>query len=170
MKGLSAIIVFFLLSCKQKPREVIVKDNIKSYLAKSMHDFKSYEPVQYGAIDSIYSSYHKSERNKELTDLFHKYHKDGEEALQKAESNFYINRSLGKYYSDMGKDFGQKLDSITKIMKKESKGFNPQFVGYEVLHSFRGKNVNGATVLSTEYFILDSALNVISTEEYKEEK
>lgn len=166
---LSALLLAFV-SCKPKTKYAIVKENIKSYLSKTMHDFNSYEPVQYGPIDSAFTSYQDSEKFNELKDLFSAYQKECEEALQKAESYLYVSRATGKRYSDKGTDYAHKLDSISKLISTEIYGFEPQFVGYKILHSFRGKNMNAATILTTEYFILDSAYNVIKSEEVKGEK
>jgi hypothetical protein len=169
MKQLAILFaVCALLGCKAKTREDILKEKIKAHLSKTMHDFKSYEPVQYGSIDSLFSTYDKTERYAELKSMFFEYKSLTDESLKEANTYLYANRTTGKYYSDKATILAHKLDSLSKLIKIEWNEFKPQFIGYNILHSFRGKNMNGATILTTEYFILDSALNVISTEDLPE--
>lgn len=168
---LALLLTMVLLhACKPQKKEDAVKKNIRSYLSKTMHDFKSYEPVEYGKQDSLYSSYLKTDRYKSLFDLCDEYSKGADEAIDDSKIYTYTNTSTAKYYLNKGKDCLRKYDSVTAIIKKEAFEFERKFIGYKVLHSFRGKNMNGATILTTEYFILDSLFNVVETEDLPKEK
>jgi hypothetical protein len=154
-----------LISCSPKPKEDVVKDNIHEYLSKTMHDFKSYEAVEFGKLDSMLSSYHKTERYDSLKAAFHVLKEESEDALDNAKIYQWTNKRLGLKYIEESTLAANGMDSIAKLMKKESAAFKPIFIGYNIFHSFRGKNLNGATGLTSKYFILDSSMKVVGTEE-----
>lgn len=114
MKKQKLVIMLFSLIVIGCSKEDKAKSLIKEELAKTMNDFKSYEPVEYGKLDSNITSYEK--------------------------------------------DFS-KSDSINEI---ERVSFKPKFIGYGMIHSFRGKNAVGGTVLNRYWFYFDKNLTKVT--------
>lgn len=160
MKKLLLFLLPFIVSCHTKTAEEKMKEGIKTYLSKTMHDFKSYEPVEFKKPDSVYTSYGESERGLELLDSIKRYNKLHESYLDQARSYTYTSPRVALSILNVGSVYGAKADSLLKLIDKETPLFERKFNGYEMVHSFRGKNMNGATIITTKRFYFDSAFNV----------
>lgn len=169
MRLLFLLPFLFTLSCKQESMTDKAKKEIKLHLSKTMHDFKSYEPVEFSTLDTLYSSYTESNNYKidmlsfdEYTTLSRHYTE-----YVKLYTKYYYSDSVKKY-NGLAKETLAKADSVNQKMIKERKGFNPQFIGYTLLHSFRGKNMNGAMILKREKFQFDSTMKFVMATELKD--
>lgn len=137
------LFVFFVISCTISP-EKKAKNTIKDYMFKTLNDYKSYEPVEYGNIDSLFSDYTMDEtyisstklykRNLEIKDslekIFDRYKKyeiypTRDEINLLVVSNWYVNVT----YSHI-------IDSL-----KEN--YHSHFIGMGLVHKFRAKNSLG---------------------------
>ena len=123
------IISSTLLSCT-KSNDEKAKDLIKSDLSKKMDDFKSYEPVEFSKLDSNYSEYIK-----------HSFDKYSDTLIGVPEHELIL----------------KELDYNNNQLRKQME-FKPEFIGYKMEHSFRGKNKLGATVLNKITFLFDKDL------------
>lgn len=168
-----------LLGCKTN--EDKAKKAIEKSLSETMHDFKSYESVKFGKLDSTFSAYYddpsykkKSNAASLLLDSVNKVH----ETLQ---SLIEVNERSAITYSDWykGSDFDMRerkaikrnrtnskilLDSLDRIMialKQDSAAFKPSFTGYKISHTFRGKNSNGATIINSKDFYLNKGIDSV---------
>jgi hypothetical protein len=66
---------------------------------------------------------------------------------------------------DKGKVYSAKTDSIENVIDKETAAFVKKFNGYKMVHTFRGKNMNNATIITTKRFYFDSAFTVTKSVE-----
>lgn len=160
MKKLLLLLLPLAVACKTKTKDEMMKDSIKAYLSKSMHDFKSYEPVDYKKTDSVYTSYLTTERGSALLDSLKLYNKLWEEIIDEAKEYTYTSPTTGLRLLKQGRVYQAKIDSVNKIMDSEKAAFVKKFDGYKMLHTFRGKNMNGATIIKTERFYFDTTYKV----------
>jgi len=128
--------ILLLAACSKEDK---AKKLIKESLSKTMNDYKSYEPVEYGRLDSNFTFY----------------------------KGWDYSNINGLDYQEINKRFAQ--DSIAKSK------FVPQFNGFVMTHSFRGKNALGALILNTYRFEFNKAIDSITSavnveEEAKERK
>lgn len=165
MKKLILFLLPLAVACKTKTKDELMKDSIKAYLSKSMHDFKSYEPVEFKKPDSTYSNYAESERGKALFDSIDYYNKKQGIYLEQSRKHMYTSTYVASKMMNDGKIYGAKSDSLLKLVDKEKDFFVKRFNGYKMLHTFRGKNMNGATIINTKRFYFDTAFVVTKSVE-----
>lgn len=143
------------------------KVGIKKYLFETMKDYNSYQPVKWYPLEAIYTNF-------ALTDL-------AEELIHKADS---VTKPISFYLDAMKvratvKDIDLKTDSIyqsyVKIVGPERKKalayidqydaaeklFKKKLIGYEITHTYRGKNSYGAYVINTSTFTLNTIFKVV---------
>lgn len=125
---------------------------IKKYLSENMNDFKSYEPLEFDKLDSVFNNRFENMYNAELilADSIR---------FQKKVYQFRSTDtdSLNKY-SNLLEIASSKLQEGTKDYKRE-------LIGFQQYHKFRAKNSFGGTVLHIGLFTFDPELkNVIKYE------
>ena len=125
------LLLLFCIGCKNKDDKV--KELIKQELSKTMNDFKSYEPVEFGKLDSTFTAYDRATFS--LVDTI---------AAESIEKQLKIE-----------KEFNEEQDRKEKAFKKE-------FTGYAMTHTFRGKNSFGAMVLSKYRFFFNKELTKVT--------
>jgi len=148
---LSALI---LNSCSSPEKKF--QKAIKQELSLTLHDFKSYEPVQFGKIEIASSEYTDVPEVKEYLDESDKYLKLVDEYENKEEiyDNEYSREKYWEYSKlhlealNQGKKCLEKIDSI-KLH------FVPQVIGWKMVHTFRAKNLGGNLGLHHYLFCVD---------------
>lgn len=123
---------------------------IKHFLDSTLNDPKSYEPVKFGKIDTLFTHYMDDpgfeklpisgdyQRTKDLTSNFSQYEK----------------RTSNGYYDDLNKINKRATDSLKKT-------FKPEIRAYYVEHTFRAKNAFNALLMQTVGFSIDTSFTEI---------
>lgn len=96
MKKLTVVLFIALVACSQSKEEK-AKSLIKENMKTSMNDFKSYEAVEFGKLDSTYTSYHNDENYISLTGW---------------EKQYKLNY---KSWNDQSKEFDNDRQSLREI-------------------------------------------------------
>jgi hypothetical protein len=186
MRKTPLILVLFLMvmgwsSCVS--HEDKAKKAIKTHLSKSMHDFDSYSPVEYGKIDSFYSQYDNQatyldlkSRLKTKKDSMLLIDKVGRDLMAEMRINRLRFESYGasQLYRDQSSDLQKMVASMNQLSVEVKvltdsltdfiNNFHPSHVGWGMSHSFRGKNANGATVLTSKYYVLNMNRDTVIAE------
>lgn len=155
------ILIFVFASCS-KTREEKAKALIKDQLRKSLHDFKSYEPVEFSQLDTAYTS---------LADL--SAYSTAQEDFDKAKAEAKTNQEYAEIYSggytherfvhyqtlayraiDAMQVAYHTMDSITKSFVRKP-------VGWAMNHSFRAKNLSGNLGIAHYRYYFDQDLKEI---------
>jgi hypothetical protein len=160
MKKLLLLLFPLAVACHTKTPDEKMKEGIKTYLSTTMHDFKSYEPVDYKKTDSVYTSYLTTDRASALLDSLKLYNKLWEAIIKEAREYTYTSPTTGLRLLKQGRAYQAKIDSVNKIIDSEKTTFVKRFNGYEMAHTFRGKNMNGATIITTKRFYFDTTYKV----------
>lgn len=151
-------------SCKPKTKEEIAKENIKEFLHEKYPDGKIYEPIEFSKIDSNYSTFFSTKRSQYLYDLHDRTIQRAELSLRMSDTyKGTDNQASLKEYKE-ALQLGNEVDSITDLISKESKAYQPEFIGYKVLHKYRFQNEHHAPEPMSELFILDSTFRVVKSE------
>lgn len=157
-----ATICLLFTSCSKTPEDK-AKEGIKEHLSKSMHDFDSYEPIEFGKVDTVETFYLTSPEYKKLdiqrqlmTDRYEHFIRMGEIVVG-------TDTKKARMYLDSAKKYNGILVDLAADIKQLSTDFKPSFAGYGIDHRYRGKNKMGALVLNDTRFLLDSTYKVIRT-------
>lgn len=162
---LSAILFF---SCSTSPQEK-AEAAIKEYLSKNLNDAKSYESVEFGKLDSVFTSCEDLQDYKDTMAL----HKEAEvfipQSKEKIKSLIDENKALSSTFEF--KESISKMKAIIREMEIRDSmavaylenikhNFKPEFVGFDLVHKYRAKNAMGALILKTDTFKFDKNLIV----------
>lgn len=155
MKQIAGLTLVLLICSCSKSKDQKAKDLIVDHLKISMNDYNSYQSIDFSKLDSTVTTYMSSQSAKEKVSIVNSI-KDSVEELQR--------QLLYSEDIDKRRHIIKLLDSSSAIlttMQKENNYFKPQFNGYAMSHSFRGKNSFGALVLNVDTFYFDKTLSKI---------
>lgn len=138
------------------------KTLVENQLKGSLHDYDSYESVEFGKLDSTFTTL--------LDDsLFRKLYSK-RLSCQKIRNTLYeeaqIWRTIDneKYNNLMGRN-GIYIDSTAYYYKLElsaRENFIPQFNGWSMKHSFRANNAGGNKVITHKAYCFDKDITEIT--------
>lgn len=163
MKKTLAIMVIALamFSCSKSP-EQIAQQLIKESLLELMDDPKSYEPVEFGTLDSTFTTL---DDYQPFNDAYDKY-MDCKAAAETYEST----ASTAKWNEDyegqikflkLANEMYDKAETYRQQALDSKKTFKPQFNGWKMTHKFRCKNAFGAVMLNEIDLYFDKELTQI---------
>lgn len=159
---LLTISAMLLISCAPNP-EKMIKKSIQNYLNENLNDPASYEPIEFGDIDTleivwedskVYRNYFFMKDLNERTIIDAKnqiaeYGKDIPEIIEKKQKEI--------------ENAQKKIDSLTVVYNKEKENFQEGQYYLIVNHSYRSKNGFGSlmrhkyqfTINPNDYSIVD---------------
>jgi hypothetical protein len=156
-------LLIILSSCSSPERKA--KKAIKEKLKVTLHDFKSYEPVEFGTLDSLFSDVTSSSEYEVLKSKHEawirqveKENKADQDEIQKAiydGNSFHIpiinEYSLVPRCKDSAQVYAVKMQAFEDSYK-------PRFIGWSMTHLYRAKNLAGNYRLANESFYFDKDL------------
>ena len=168
MKKISFLIAMALLLITCSSPEKKAQKAIKEELRLTLNDFKSYESVKFGTLDSLFSDVTTSPEYEALNTkreswikLADEEHKSDQEEIEKAlnDGNTHhvpiINEfSLMPRCLDSAKVYSIKIQSVVESYK-------PRFIGWSMTHLYRAKNLGGNYILANESFYFDKELTKV---------
>lgn len=157
------VLLITLVSCSSPERKA--KKAIKEKLKMTLHDFKSYEPVEFGTLDSLFSDVTSSSEYEVFKSKHEawirqadKEYKVNQEEIKKAifDGNSshipIINEySLVPRCKDSAQIYADKMQAFVDSYK-------PRFIGWSMTHLYRAKNLTGNYRLANESFYFDKDL------------
>lgn len=158
-------LVILLFSCSSPENKA--KKAIKEELRLTLHDFKSYKPVQFGKLKVARSSYEDLQEVKKYHDkvvAFLALCKEYKEKSDLYTSDYWEYTTIADNSLDSAKFYMDKVETI-KIH------FISEVIGWKMTHSFRAKNLDGNLGIHHYLFVLDKELSkVIQSVALSEEK
>jgi hypothetical protein len=152
MKYFLFVAIILMIGCQTKEEKA--RTAIKEYLSKTLNDFKSYEPIEYGSLDSNESAFAETDQYqllKERRDYYKKQMNDANERAQNAE--LYDKRKAITLYKEAEAN-ANSAGEFNKLILEGLDKFKGKFNGYIIRHKFRAKNAMGGLVLNQKYFLL----------------
>ncbi|GAD04515.1 hypothetical protein HQ45_06790 [Porphyromonas crevioricanis] len=169
MIALVGLVVAFS-GCKKTPQkqaELLVKKRLEV----SLHDFSSYESVQFGTLDSTFSQVKDLEEFQTSLSLAEKLKEKGFEKGEDAKlySKFGLYQEQARYATEAMLLLDSAMFHIRRCEELDSL-FTPEFIGWQITHSFRAKNASGNKIIAHRIFYFDKDLTRIVKDEDNSEK
>jgi hypothetical protein len=166
------LIVFSLLAvlagCTSNEKKA--KSLIKDYMKTHLNDPKSYEAVEFGTLDTLFSKLEHDFDYIKYNEGFKAYLKMQEDAMTEIDrkqsliytyenysgsDEYNLDMEYAKMYLDSMKLYAEKIKIIHN-------NFKPEFNGWTMQHSYRAKNGLGALMLYTNKINFDKELTKIT--------
>ena len=151
------LVIFTIFSCTKSP-ENQAKENVEKYIKTKLDDPKSYESVNFGKIDSMFSSFDESKEGIELKLKENKLSERSKELSNRIDITESI-PELNKIIEE-NKELTQKRKDLIDTIFNKSIKYKGAFCGYKIKHSYRAKNKMGGLVLDSCIVVLDPIMNV----------
>lgn len=166
------LILTLVYSCQPSPEKKAQKLIVEK-LKLSLHDWDSYESVQFGKLDSMYSSYLDDSAYNENVNNYDKYQKLFDKYLDEMNDySGYISSTFRIKYNIASKMTDMYLDSLRKyapICDSLKENYVPKFIGWTMTHSFRSNNAMGhKTIGHYKYFFDIEISKVINDKDISE--
>jgi hypothetical protein len=163
--------VIMFSACKQQTPEEKAKKLIKDRLFTTLHDFKSYEPVKYGTVDSSFTSVFEDPTYMALKSEYDSLKKEVDDNIERGKTyvNYPMIAYMGIKYANTAQKCVDQMIPLGKSMDSLEVVFKPKFNGWKMDHSFRAKSLGGNLGIHhyTYYFNekLDSLIDAIDNTE-----
>jgi hypothetical protein len=153
-------LVILLFSCSSPERKA--KKAIKEDLKLTMHDYKSYEPVQFGKLEVAMSNWEDVPEVKVYlakADEFLKQYKEYDDKadiyhIDYSNSTYLMYSKIANDYLALAKLYNEKADSIRLH-------FVPEVIGWQMTHSFRAKSLGGNFGIHQYLFVMNKDLTKV---------
>ncbi|MFR2068898.1 MAG: hypothetical protein ACLS4S_01385 [Bacteroides nordii] len=158
------LLAISIISCTLSPEEK-AKKTIKDYMFKTLNDFESYNPVEYGNIDSLFSDYTMDQVYIEGTKIY-KRSLEIKDSLNKI---FDRNKIYDISPTENELNLFLTINWFTNItypnvIDSLKRNYQSHFIGMGLIHKFRAKTNSGGIRLCSWQFILSPNFEeVIST-------
>jgi len=167
---LLAVALSLLFAGCSENKEKKAKELINHQLKVTLHDFSSYESVEFGKLDSTFTESSDLPEYKIAIDKANEFTKQGGDKIETAkmygECTLYDKQVQ---YARWGKEL---LDSATyyiNIAKNIDSTFIPKFVGWNITHTFRANNASGNKVIGHRKYYFDKDVSKIINDENLDE-
>lgn len=152
----------FIVSCKMTPVKK-AQWLIDSAVKVSLHDYKSYEPVVFGKLDTAYSKVEDNPELKDLQEAFDKANRDGESELEEAKiyAGSYYTRDEAEYHNRLAKIDLVRMIGVQTRMDSLKRTFVPIVTGWKMEHSYRAKSLGGNFGIHHYMYYFDPGLSTI---------
>lgn len=153
MKKYLCMILIFAIGCTSKPELTFDQKAdtlIRHHLDSVLNDPKSYQPVQFTKIDTLFTDIYDESNSYNIPESG-----DSRRLIDLIENfNLYEKRVANGYYDNLNKINQRVIDSLKKA-------YNPKVRGYYVEHTYRATNGFGALTKHTTGFDLDTSLTKV---------
>lgn len=146
------------------------KRAIKEELRLTLHDYKSYEPVQFGKIEVGFSSWDDQPQVKTWLDKSEEWMKKHKEYYDEAE--IYKDYYVKDKFFELSRLESMALDSAKFYLDKTERfkiEYTPVINGWKMTHSYRARSLGGNLGIHHYVFYLNKPLSkVIKTVDISE--
>jgi len=161
-----ALLYILLISSCSPSKEKKAQKLITQHLKETLNDWSSYESVKFGTLDTLYSKLEDDSLNIKVD----KWVQSGQKIEQLI--NLYGHNVIDMYPKEF-REGTSALDSIEKYKNQVDslmKNFKPQFIGWQMDHSFRANNAMGNKVICHYKYDFDPEVTIIKKSEESGEK
>lgn len=163
MKKISFLIFISVFCSCSLDNTQKAKKLIDHELKVTLHDYHSYEPVEFEKLDSTFSKYDKDPSFIKLESDAEYYEKLEKDYVDKLElyARLPSEHMMFNIYKNLSKQYLDTLTIIDSNMTRVKKEFKPHFTGWDMIHTFRSKNLSGNFGISHFKYYFDSALSKV---------
>lgn len=159
------LFIIFISACTSNEKKA--ENACKKYLNETLHDFKSYESVSWGSLDSSYTVADSSDEIKNLEYEFNIIKNDLQKRLDSMQIYGDAWRAIGefKWRLDFAIAKKDEMQKINNMIDSITKNWKPEFNGYKIKHTFRSKTLSGNYKISHYVFYLNKELDKVIGQE-----
>jgi hypothetical protein len=160
---LICILGIAFIGCSTLTNEGEAKKLIKNHLFETLHDFKSYESIKFGKLDSAFSRANQQPEYIRGKAVFDSLNTAADEYLSTAKiyaGLSFVTNKAARAAKEATKVVSL-MDSLAKVQTALLYSFKPQFIGWKMEHSFRANNLSGNMSIHHEIFYFDKKLAVV---------
>jgi hypothetical protein len=163
---------FTFIACSSPEKKA--KNLINEELRTTLHDFKSYEPVTFGNLDSTFTYFSDTPKGDSIFRKLREKQKELESAIDYSNEasekykTISFENSLKEYYlQEKIRTFNEsqvlrrEVDKERDIFVKLSVEYVRKFNGWEMQHSFRSKTLGGNYKLVHRLYTFDKEITKI---------
>lgn len=162
MKKLCVLLIVVVSVCScMKSRERTAQSLIKDHLKKTMKDWKSYESVECGALDSTFVIYPETWQGKKDKERVSELKKRGEEFQAEATDAYSVSKQVRLL--DSAIYYLEAARTVQGYLIEKTKTYKGDFNGWRMVHTYRGNNSYGAKIIVTTVFYFDKDLTKITS-------
>lgn len=151
------LLLLVLAGCKPSPptAEEIAREKIKEYILANARNPQSYEPMEWGTLDSVFTT--------------------STPTIDSLERVYEIcNISLDYYFKTENltgvNNWMEALEKTNARLIDERNNFVPEFIGWRLSHKYRATNEYGALDIYQQNFTLDIDMSQAELEITEEEE
>jgi hypothetical protein len=159
-KILSLTFVLLIITSCVNNNERKAKKLIKEHLKATMNDYSSYEPMEFTPLDSTFSKFYDTKEWKTMInerDIISEQMKEYKGIIEKYDRKVIIDM-YQKFYDESEIEYN-KIQS--KLFKADSL-FKPKFIGWNMLHQFRGANAFGGKIIGMMTFYFNKEITTVT--------
>lgn len=161
---LASVLLFAFTGCSSNEKKA--QKLINQKLRLTLHDYSSYESVQFGKLDSTYSTVKDTPEYREALEKSEQLQKEAMMELTKIkmyqELFLYELAMEGALHCKMINDSSLHYYQICIKLKEL---FIPEFIGFNITHTFRTNNSSGNKVIAHYKYYFDKDITKIIKEE-----
>lgn len=164
--------MLLMIGCSSPEQKA--KNLIKKHLKETLDDWNSYEPVKFGTLDSVYTTYNDIPEYQDLRRKYYSASVEYDELIEQAnnyieEARKYIRyRDIRTMYLKMASDKMAETEPLMDTMQKYApvidsikKSYVPKLKGWSLTHSFRSNNKYGNKIIRSIIFFYDTDITSI---------
>lgn len=150
----------FSCSSKKQPEEKARK-LIKDHLYETLHDYKSYEPIKFGKLDSTFTSFKDDAAYAAARKTFDSLLDASEEHLDQAKrySSVYLYGNTGRKFLTEAEQCNDMAGPIAIWLDSFKANFKGKFNGWSMTHSYRAKSLGGNLGISHDRYYFNIAID-----------
>lgn len=152
MKNIIILYIASILLFSCSTNDDKAKKAVTEFLKTELDDYKRYEPVSWGALDSAINVIDEEPFYKELkgqTEYYEKYISELEDSIKTA-TPLKITE-----YEGMKAGASARLQQEKTKLDRYTSNYKSGFVGWKIEHTYRAPNKIGALELETDVFIIE---------------
>ena len=151
-----SVILFVGCSNPEKRAQKLIKESLQ----QTLNDPKSYESMEFGSLDSLFTNLNNIPDYYFLSlkfDMFLALFNDA-----KRDYNYAFDMKEKKLYAEFMKDHADSMQLINAEIEKIENTFISEFDGWKMTHKFRANNAMGAKTIGSCIFFFDKDITTVT--------
>ena len=152
------IVLFIVTSCintNKKKAEKLIEEHLKV----TMNDFSSYEPMEFGSLDSTYSDFFSTEECKKLINERDRI--SDEQKQYKEYIDVLDSKKMDEMYQKLLDESEVEYYKVTDKIFSGDSFYRQIFIGWNMSHQFRGANAFGGKIIGMMTFYFDKDITTV---------
>jgi len=165
MKKTLIIAALALAGCNRPDQQKIEK-LVTSYVGSTLNDPGSYQNVNFGRTDTIFSSWDQSTPEGRRLDTLAAAYSDSAAVYTNSYHSVMLSSKLHgpalmDQFNAKAIAFKKESDSVEAIIQQKGQHYKGSLIAYSIKHTYEAKNESGAIITQTKWFQVDPGLKKV---------